>query len=369
MQIRLEVEYWTVERDGSLATADPVAADCEFVDREFADPLVEVKTPPCESVAALARTLGNRLATVREVARSHGLWLVPLGTPLTPDPVARRRSDRIDVQRAVLGDALDHAARCAGTHVHFEQVDAAEQLRVLTALDPAIALVNTSPYYRGRRLATCARPHAYRRLCYGAAPELGQLWKYPESAAAWRDRVENCYERFVASATDRPDTDREAVDAAFSPADAVWTPVRLRDDLGTVEWRAPDAAPPLAVCRLVADAERLVRAAVERGTAVGTDDGGDRLALPSFDRLRDLVDAAVAAGLSAPAVASYLDGLGVDTDAYRPPGARIDGRRRVGASAAKRLRRRAADALLADLEALRADGLDALSTGDEAVPA
>ncbi|WP_436910631.1 glutamate-cysteine ligase family protein [Halosimplex marinum] len=369
MQIGLEVEYWTVESDGSLATAEPVAADCEFVDREFADPLLEVKTPPCESVEALAATLGDRLETVREVARSHGRRLVPLGTPLTGDPLARRRSDRIDVQRAVLGDALDHAARCAGTHVHFEQVDAAEQLRALTALDPAVALVNTSPYYRGRRLATCARPHAYRRLCYGAAPELGQLWEYPESAEAWRDRVDDCFESFVATATDHPGLDRQAVEDAFSPADAVWTPVRLRDDLGTVEWRAPDAAPPLAVVRVVADAARLVEEAVERGTTVGGDAGRDALSLPPFDRLRDLVDAAVAEGLSAPAVESYLDDLGVDTGAYRPPGGRIDGRRRVDEPTAKRIRRRAADALLADLDALREDGLDALSAGDEAVPA
>lgn len=354
MRIGIEIEYWLIDRDGDLVPANEVIAACEGVDPEMTTPLLEVKTPPCDSVEELTAVLTDRLGRVHDVARSHDRRLVPLGTPLSDERLPQRTTTRLDVQRAVLGGDFDHAGYCAGTHLHFEQASVVDQLRVLTALDPTVALVNTAPYYRNRRIAACARPYVYRRLCYRSLPGHGRLWSYPESVAEWRERVESRFGSFAEAACDAG-VDRDAVESAFTPADALWAPVCLRDDLGTVEWRAPDAAPPLDLCRLAADVTGLVETAVEDGTRIEddarADDGG--LPLPPFGALRGHVDVAIARGLDAPRVERYLSELGFDLDAYRPTGSEIDGRERLDRATARRFRRRGADRLEHDLRRLR----------------
>ncbi|RDI72713.1 glutamate-cysteine ligase family protein [Halopelagius longus] len=355
MRIGIEIEYWLVDTDGNLRPADEVIAACEGVDSEMVTPLLEVKTPPCDSLAELTAVLGDRLGRVRDEARVRDKRLVPLGTPLSDERLPRRTSSRLAVQHAVLGDDLGHAGYCAGAHLHFEQTSVADQLRVLTALDPAFALVNTTPYYRGRRVTACARPLAYRRLCYRSVPEYGQLWRYPESAAEWRERVRRRFDAFVDAAAERG-VDPDTVESEFSPCDAVWAPVCLRDDLGagTVEWRTPDAASPLELCRLAADAVRIVETAVEDGTRIGDGNDGDgSLSLPPFATLRARVDAAIERGLAAPPVEEHLSRFGFDPDEYRPFGEEIGGRERLDADDARRIRLRAADRLERDVERLR----------------
>lgn len=357
MQIGLEVEYWLVDASGDLASADPVVADCAVAHREFVEPLVEVKTPPCDSAEALLERFLDRLDRVRAAARRHDRRLVPLATPLADEPVASRDGDRVGIQRAVLGADLAHARHCAGTHLHLEATEPLQLLRLLTAIDPAIALVASAPYYRGAPVATCARADAYRRRCYRSMPAHGRLWDAPESVAAWRDRQRRRYEEFVEAAT-RAGVDREAVTAVFSPSDAIWTPVRLRDDLGTVEWRAPDAAPPRDLCRLVTDVDRVAR----RPLAGDASTPGDGRPVPSFDRLRDVVDESIADGLGSERVRRYLDRWGFSVEAYRPMAGRIAGLDEVDHEAGRRLRLRAADRLDRDLERLAGERPEAADT-------
>jgi gamma-glutamyl:cysteine ligase YbdK (ATP-grasp superfamily) len=360
MRVGLEVEYWLVDKDGRFAPADAVISACDGVDPEMIEPLLEVKTPPCDSFEELVGVFAERLGAVRDEADSRGTRLVPLGTPLTDEALSHRSKTRIDVQGAVLGDDLVHAGHCAGTHLHFEQESVVDQIRALTALDPAFALVNTAPYYRGERVTTCARPYVYRRMCYASFEGHGQLWEYPESADEWRERVDRRFERFVEEAVGSG-VDRGTVEEYFSPADALWTPVCLRDDLGTVEWRTPDAASPIELCRLAEDVGSIVDEAVAEGTEVTSvvrEDG--TVSVPPFGRLRDHVDTAIRNGLSDGRVAGYLSRLGFDTDGYRPVGETLDGRDSVDAEAARRLRLRAADRLDDDLSRLREEGYGAV---------
>lgn len=357
MRIGIEIEYWLIDSDGALVSGEEIITTCEGVDPEMATPLLEVKTPPCDSIDELTAVLTDRLGRVQDVAQSLDKRLVPLGTPLSDERLPQRSTSRLDVQRAVIGDDLDHAGYCAGTHIHFEQASVIDQLRVLTALDPALALVNTAPYYRNRRIAACARPYVYRHLCYRSFPGHGQLWSYPESVAEWRERIKSRFDTFVEAACDGG-IGRDTVESAFSTADAVWSPVCLRDDLGTVEWRAPDAAPPLDLCRLAADVTGIVETAVTDGTRIEetthANDGG--LSLPPSETLRGHVDTAITRGLTAPRVERHLAELGFDLDAYRPTGSEIDGRERLDTDTARRLRRRSADRLEHDLRRLRGEG-------------
>lgn len=215
-------------------------------------------------------------------------------------------------------------------------------------------------------MAAWARAVAYRRSCYGAVPHLGQLWPYPTDANEWRDRLRKSYERFVERAVERG-VERSTARISFDPDDAVWSPVRLREDLGTVEWRAPDASPPGDVLRLLESVLPLMQRAVDRGAQVivntsgpGKPSPGSRagvgsgpVELPPFEALRDLVDEAITNGVDGRGVRRYLRGLGLAVEEFRPFGARIDGRSALDATIARRLRLRAADRLERDLHRLR----------------
>lgn len=349
----IEIEYWVIDQKGDLTTSDEIITRCDGVDPEMNPSLLEVKTPPCDTFEELVSTLCKRLQQALSHADSEDKRLVPLGTPLSDENVTPRMKPRIEIQRAVIGEDLKHAGQCAGTHLHFEQTNVVDQLRVLTALDPALALVNTSPYYRGTRLTTCARPQVYRRHCYREFPGHGQLWEYPATASEWRDRIQTRFETFIAAAQENG-VSKDAVESVFSPGDAIWAPVCLRDDLGTVEWRVPDAAAPLELCRLAAEIREIMVAAVERGTQIERylHTEGDTFSLPSFERLCEYVDTAIEEGLSAPEVRQYLSRFGFDVQEYEPFGEKIDGLDKIDTETAQMLRLQASDRLEEDIRYL-----------------
>lgn len=379
MKRGLELEYWVIDEEGALTVPGRALAELSFVEREAHPSLIEVKTAPHESLSALRAQLCDRLDRALRIARTDGLQLAPVGTALAGVESVEgncRRSQRIDVQRHLLGDSFRRALACAGTHVHFEQFEPAAQLNALIALDPGFALLNTTPYSDGRRVAACARPYVYRRRCYAAYPALGRLWRYAESVEEWRHRLRDTYERFKRAAT-TAGVPEQHVEQSFDEATAVWGPVRLRDDLSTVEWRAPDAALPSQVLQLVGDASRVVERVSEvessewrasEGTATSdwtaTSDGAVAshgvtvpgtcgVALPSFDRLQRLTDAAMAHGLTDRSVRRYLAGLGFRLDEYRPIGRQMGGPRRLSSGRARKIRRRLAIELEEDVARLR----------------
>jgi gamma-glutamyl:cysteine ligase YbdK (ATP-grasp superfamily) len=337
----IEVEYWVVDGEGRLA--DPAGlVDSAGVEREFVEPLLEVKTTPCETTAALRDELFDRLGRVLRRADDLGRRLVPLGTPVCGDEIDERPSDRTRIQNRVVGENFEYVRHCAGTHVHVERQPghAVDQLNALVALDPALALVNSSPYFRGRRLAAGARSQLYRRMGYDDVPHQGWLWRYVDSAAEWDRRLERRYEEFVAAAVEAG-VDRRTVAANFDPESAVWTPVQFRETFGTVEWRSPDAALPSQVVRLADDVAGLVERVRDAEVRIEGDTGAvtdETVILPTFDAVLEHVDAAIESGLDSAAVRSYLDRMGFDVDAYDPLTHGIDGRETVTAAAAREIR-------------------------------
>ncbi|WP_254766409.1 glutamate--cysteine ligase [Salinilacihabitans rarus] len=354
MKTSLEVEYWVVDDDGDLVSADPLLDVSEQVDPEFVEPMIEIKTTPCESASELRADLLGRLGRVVDRAREHDRRLVPLATPLSaaPSELPYRESESTALQRRILGPAFGDARFCAGTHVHLERSNVVDQLNALTALDPAFALVASAAHHRGERLLACARPYLYRRSCYGGFPEQGQLWSYVDSVAEWDARLREAFDRFRETALARG-VDESAFDREYDPYEAVWTPVRLREAVPTVEWRSPDAALPSQLLELAGQVRAVVARAEARGTVVdpggdGTDDDG-RVGLPAFETVERTVDAAIRDGAADPAVCRYLERLGLDPSRFDPLGDRLpDGR--LSRRRARRLRLRAAGWLEADLE-------------------
>jgi hypothetical protein len=336
----VEVEYWVVDETGRLT--DPgTLADLPGAEREFVEPLLEVKTTPCGTTDELRKELFARVRGVLRRADDLGKHLVPLATPLGDEEIAELPSERTRIQNRVVGPSFRHVRHCAGTHVHVEQCPGREvdQLNTLVALDPALALLNSSPYHRGERLADGARSRLYRRLAYEGIPHQGRLWRYVDDRREWDRRLERRYEGFVTMALEAG-VDRLTVESNFSPESAVWTPVQLREAFGTVEWRSPDAALPSQVVRL-ADHLAEVTAHIEDRTVRRGERGrvtDDEVVLPPFDTVLDHVESAIEEGVGSPSLRAYLDRMGFDVEAYEPVSPSLDRGSRLSAREVREVR-------------------------------
>jgi gamma-glutamyl:cysteine ligase YbdK (ATP-grasp superfamily) len=349
----IEVEYWVVDETGELTPPGDLFEASPGAEEEFVEPLVEIKTTPCETTRTLRDELFSRLRDVLERADDRGKRLVPLATPLGGDDVTERPSDRTRVQNRVVGDDFAYVRHCAGTHVHVEQQPgrAVDQLNTLVALDPALALVNSSSYFDGERLVAGARSKLYRRLAYADVPHQGWLWRYVDDRDEWDRRLERRYDDFVTAAVEAG-VDRRTVEANFDPESAIWTPVQFREAFGTVEWRSPDAALPSQIVQLADDVAGVVDRLRDTPVRIGGDRGhvsDDEIVLPDFDAVLGYVDEAIDPGLDSSALQSYLGRMGFDTDDYRPLSRDLDAGDSLTPDTVRRLRLDAADRLERDV--------------------
>lgn len=345
----VEVEYWVVDESGHLTEPGELVGASAGIEREFVEPLLEVKTTPCETTAELRRELLGRLGSVLRRADELGLGLVPLATPLHADEISELRGQRTRIQNEVVGEAFRYVRHCAGTHIHVEQQPghAVDQLNAFVALDPALALVNSAPYFEGEHLAAGARSELYRRMAYGDVPHQGRLWPYVDDAGEWSRRLERRYEEFATAALEAG-VDRAVFESQFDAESAVWTPVQLREAFGTVEWRSPDATLPEQVLRLADRLATVTRTIREGDCRIDGHRGSiddDEVVLPEFGAVIKRVDAAVSEGLGSDAVRSYLDRMGFDVSAYDPIAHELEGRAPVSPAAARQLRLEYADRL------------------------
>lgn len=351
----IELELWVVNSTGRLCDGTDIAAAHERIEPEFIDPLIEVQTAPHTTERDLRYDLQSTLLTAIRTAEAAGKRLVPLGTPLTASHTAAN-CERGRAFETIYGDDIQSAKNCAGTHIHFEKDEVVDQLNLLTALDPALALVSSSPYYTGARGASSSRALAYRTGCADEFRGYTELLDYADSLAGWRERIDKKYEQFKRLAADRGITP-ETVEALFTPEDTVLNPVRLRESQPTVEWRAPDAALPSQIIRLVTDVENVIShtrtAPVEYG---GVEARADQIQLPEFATLRDLSRQAIEYGLKADDVRAYLQDLGFDPATYEPLSPYLRGPPRLSDSEARTYRLQQADRLRADVQSLTREG-------------
>ena len=351
MKIGVESEYWVVDETGALCDGRELVDAHECVEPEFIASLIEIKTPPVANESALRRTLQSTLRTVLAAADAQGKRLVPLGTPLA-DSSSPIVSERGQLLERIYGDGIKPATQCAGTHVHFDAENVPRQVNLLTALDPALALVSSSPYYAGEHSMHAARPYAYRSLCGDEFVQFRDLWEYTTDTTSWNDRLATAYEAFRTLAIDRGVTEQEFT-THFQPENTMPTPVRVRQQFPTVEWRAPDTALPSQVVKLTNDISRLVDQTASKPVEIGEPGvGPDRIGIPAFDDLTQLTAAAIERGLDSPAVWNYLEAMSIDPRDYQPISAEIGHQSSVSVAEAQRIRLEYADRLEHDVETL-----------------
>lgn len=342
------MEFWVVDERGRLCDAQGLTDAHERIEPEFIGPLLEVRTEPHERELDLRRDLQRTLRTAIREATAAGKHLVPLGTPVAPaSPPAT--GERGELFEDIYGEGIEPAKNCAGTHVHFERERPRRQLNLLTALDPALALVSSSPYYCGERRTDSSRADAYRRACGADFERYCGLRDYVDSPEEWISRAERDYERFEALAADRG-VDEAAVREHFGPRNAMLNPVKLHGSLPTVEWRAPDTALPTQVLRLASDTRRIVEQTETKDLAIGAETPDyDHIGIPEFDRLRELSRGAIRWGLGSEQVRAYLEGMGFDVSAYEPISRQLQGPQRIEAAEAREIRLEYAKRLRADV--------------------
>ena len=357
----VELELWVVDDEGRLCDGRELADAHDRIKPEFIEPLLEIQTDPHDAEAELRRDLQETLRAAIGAARARDMRLVPLGTPLTPSD-GSTTTERGKLFEAIYGDGVRSAKNCAGTHVHFEKGNVRRQINVLTALDPALALVNSSPYYLGERLLDSSRAFAYRKECGPEFRRYCDLWGYTDSVDEWTSRVETVFEAFTSLAVERG-VPASRVEEYFTPEDTVLNPVRLRECQPTVEWRAPDATLPSQIVQLAADVGRLVDGTETKRIEYGSPGvRDDHLRLPDSSALRDLSREAIRSGLDAAPVRNYLREMGFDLSAYRPLSPRLSGPATLTESEACTLRLEHARRFEADVQTLSLDSTRGTAT-------
>ncbi|MEM4780570.1 MAG: glutamate-cysteine ligase family protein [Halalkalicoccus sp.] len=353
--VGMEIEYWVVDSEGRLCDGEEIVAAHDRICHEFVAPMVEFETPPREDLDLVRRDLREVLEAGLDAAGRAEKHLVPLGTPLICETMPAT-SERGRLLERLYGDGIEYAKHCAGTHVHFDKRAVPDQLNLLTALDPTLALVASSPYYDGRRLAHSSRAYVYRYETGRAFSRYRDLWAYTDSMTEWNARLDAAYEELRALASERG-IDDATFERHVEPENSVLTPVRLRLGSPTVEWRAPDAALPSQLLSLLSDVSGVVDSLADRSLEIanpGSDSlgiGEKTVAIPAFEELRDLTRAAIVEGRT-DAVEAYLASFGIDSSRYAPIAEELAGDERVDHERARELRLAYAERLRADAASL-----------------
>jgi hypothetical protein len=99
----IEVEYWVVDDEGYLSRPGALI-DIPGAEREFVEPMLEIKTTPCQSTAELREELFERVRAAVERGDDLGKQLVPLATPLNHEEIREIPCDRTRIQNEVVGE-------------------------------------------------------------------------------------------------------------------------------------------------------------------------------------------------------------------------------------------------------------------------
>lgn len=350
----VELELWVVDQTGKLCDGTGITDAHERIKPEFIGPLVEIQTEPHDNELGLRRDLQTTIQAAIRAADDEDKQLVPLGTPLTASN-APANCERGRLFESIYGEDVKPAKNCAGTHIHFEKENVVDQLNLLTAIDPALALLSSSPYYSGEKGADSSRAQAYRKKCGSEFRGYCDLWEYVDSLEEWDARVENMYDVFKRLANERG-VSAETVDEFFTPEDTVLNPVRLRQCQPTVEWRAPDATLPSQIVEIASDVGHLVSQTGRKPIEYGSPGlRTDSIGVPEFSELRKLSRKAIDSGLETVEVKNYLRKMGFDLSKYQPRSPQLSGPPTLSDLEARSLRLKEAHRLREDVETLTAD--------------
>ena len=352
-KIGLEQEFFVVNPAGEPSQrSDELVAQCRILaqerglatdnfETEWVKNILEINTPPAESLDALEQSYFQILQVAIEAAHQIDVRLYPYSVyPLHLIPVIRDEVAYHLQVRTVGLERFLNAGKCTGTHMHLEvpagvicpevgvsyeskREDRLELLNLYnlaTALDPAlISLSRASPFYEGKSTGLAHRTARYRgNLTYGwdgvytHLPAVGGLRPY---ATSIEHLVQLQFERhyhWLEALTTASVEQELFFESGGNLLTSSWNPVRLNNH-GTVELRNMDSNLPNVVLGLTRLIDQLRIRVIEEGlTVTPTKDqmtfevNDGQLLVPDFELLESkLLFAAVSEGLRSSMVADY----------------------------------------------------------------
>lgn len=355
MKKGIELEYLTIDSEGELADADEITEELDFAAPEFAKCITEIKSNPCSDVDELRANLKEKVGKAIEKAEEKGLKLSPVGTALNHEEVELIESDRLQMMKKFNPEDIEIEKELArtGLHIHFEKRNVRDQLNILTALDPASGLLNSSPYHKGENLASSCRNWVYQYSWEPRFPESVQLWDYANSVYEWKDRMHQAFKDFKSGAMEAG-VSEESFMEHHHPDRSIWTPIRLRDQFPTVEYRSPDTCLPSEAIKFTEDLEKVIQKSQNREVVIG---GGpemnpEMITLPAFKKVESLSKTAALKGMDSERLRNYLKKFDIEPEDYSPLSREIKNGKKISIEEACKLRLEASKKLEEDVRSL-----------------
>ncbi len=356
-KVGFEAEVLILDEGGRVVDqADLLVSECRSLSEteaknqdfrlEFTHAVLEVGVKPGRDFLRVARDFVVNLSVAVQAARNNHLWLYAAGTYPIAFTTKMRRAERYKEQELVIGSSLFAKAKeCFGFHFHAglppglfdcqraELQDVASSAdkhtlvayyNLLTALEPALAaLLQSSPFYRGKHIFNCSRIPVYRGSrvfnwpgVYQKLPLCGDLLSYVadfddlvkrnrEASRVWRGILSNKLSKSSESNGNLSHLGRSAS----------WNPVRI-SGFGTIEQRGMDMNMPtllIAAGAIIAYSLEQVR---QNRLKVGFHESGilttarDTVLVPVFEILyNELWPRAVRYGLKDALVQQYCSSV------------------------------------------------------------
>ncbi|MFO7710964.1 MAG: glutamate-cysteine ligase family protein [Candidatus Woesearchaeota archaeon] len=308
--IGLELEFHLAYEDGSLANeADLVLADSragDYLIRESAKSMVEVIAPPSSDLSVVHQNFLKGLSALKEICDDYSLLPVPSSSigpesaPISNDPERVRGMKK----RIILGDELrDLEHHICGTHIHIDKLETAEEIHdqyvVMQAMDPAFALLSSTPFFLGQNTKKDYRVDIYRNQVFGEFPLQGQLLPYPVSYEDIVERQRESLRSWVGNGSSE----------GFAAHDTCWGPIRMMEK--TIESRCADANVFSQVMGLAALYQGVCNYLSENKPEVVIGEGnffkeGNQLVIPSYEWLKEAENAGIREGVHNSSLHEYL---------------------------------------------------------------
>ena len=355
MKKGIELEYFTIDPDGNLADSKEITDELDFAAPEFAKCIIEIKSDPCSDLDELKADLKQKVGEAIDKADERDLKLAPVGTPLNHGEIELIESERLEMMKKFNPEDIKIEKELArtGLHIHFEKRNVKDQLNILTALDPASGLLNSSPYHKGENEASSCRNWIYQHSWEPKFPESVQLWNYTDSVEEWKDRMHKAFEDFKNGAMEAG-VSEDTFLSHHHPDRSIWTPIRLRDQFPTVEYRSPDTCLPSEALQFTRDLENILEESQNKNVVIGNgpeiDD--DTVTLPEFAQVKKLSKIAALEGKESEQLNDYLKQFGVDPEDYSPLSEKLKRGKTISIKEACELRLEASRMLEADIENL-----------------
>ncbi|MFB6182569.1 MAG: glutamate-cysteine ligase family protein [Candidatus Nanohaloarchaea archaeon] len=355
MKKGIELEYWVIDEEGYLMSAELLSKKFDFTAPEFLDPILEIKTDPKEDIHKLKKQIKKRMEKVLDECEERNLRIMPLGTPLNHGNIDIVKDERYQLlQEFNPKDVeMEREIARAGTHIHFEKQQIKNQLNILTALDPASALLNSSPYHKGIKVGSSSRNLLYRYWWDNPFPKHVELWEYIEKIEEWKQREMKRFNELKETAIQQG-INEKTFKEHYSPEDSNWAPIRLRQEFPTVEYRSLDAALPSEIIKFTRQTNQIIEKYQDKEIEIGekTQKKEEKIILPKFETVKERSRKAAKKGIKSKQLKNYLKNIGYELNAYNPIAEQITGPKKITMSEARQKHLKYADMLEKDIKNL-----------------